>query len=159
MSLFFEVLSVDSVEVMWSILADDLDRFKAFVDVWLLFIEVIAVSCIWAELVPLREVNDWSLWFFIREGFLFIEEGSVSRAAVKWLSIWNILVIFDMHFFFVDFLGSELVIVLCVCIKRYFFILIFDSWNYLLPHLRLLSRVVFLICRIDGVIRSVLCSF
>lgn len=144
---------------MGSFFPDDLDRLKALVDVGFLLIEVVTVSCIWIELVPLWEVNDWSLWFFVREGCLFIEEWSVCRAAVKGLSIWVELVIFDMHFFPVDFLWAKLVIVLCVCIKRYFLILIFDSRNYLLPHLRLLPWIMFSICRIDVVVRSVLCCF
>lgn len=53
----FEVLPVDSVQIVGALLCDHLNGFEAFIDVWLFFFKIVGICCIWIEPIPLGEVD------------------------------------------------------------------------------------------------------
>ena len=55
--LLLVILTVDSIQVMRTLLGYGLDRLETFIYVSLLFSEIVGICCIWIELVALRVVD------------------------------------------------------------------------------------------------------
>lgn len=140
--LLLEILPVDGVEVVRPLLADHLDRLEAFVDVCLLLVEVVGVCGVRVEFVPIGIVNHGRLRFLVRVWLLFIEKGAVRSASVEWLIVRIELHVFDKGTLPLRLLWPEGLRVLGGGVEGNQPVLVFDSGNDLLPHLRFLAGVM-----------------
>jgi hypothetical protein len=140
--LFFEILPVDSIEIMGPFLCDSFDRFIAFIDINLFFLEIFTIGCTWIKFIPFRIDDIRLLWLVMRISMLFSEVRSIGSTRIEWLSVRIKLIVFYKDGRFIYFLRPKLLSILRGRIERDIFILILHPWNYFLSHLRFLSGVV-----------------
>lgn len=157
--LFFEILTIDSIQIVRAFVCDRFCWFEALVDVWLFLSEVVIICGVWVEFVALWEVYRSWLGLFMRISLLFIKKGSVCGTAIKWLFVRIVLLILNENIIFFNLFWAKWFSVFRSSIERNIFILILDSRYYFFSHLRFLARIVFPIWRINVVVRSIIWCF
>ena len=147
--LLFEVLSVDSTQIVGSLVSDLLNWFVVLKSTGLLLEVVASISSGGVEPISIREIDlGWSL-LVMGIGIFLHKLWAIGSRSIKRLSIRYKLVVFDEDIGLGDTFSPVLVEIFRCGVKRHIFILIFDPRNNLLPHLRFLPRVIFSILGVD----------
>lgn len=144
---------------MVSFLRNGFNWLKTLIRIQLFLVEIVIVCCTWIEFIPLWEFNRWILVNLFGMWGLLIEKWIICCTWVKRLIIWCILHIFYLDLFLIHSLRSKFSRVLRSSIKWYIFFLIFHSWHYFFSHLWFRTMIVFSICRVYIIIRSILRRF
>lgn len=131
------------------------DRLAAFSRIVWFLVVAIVIGCWPIEFVTVGERELFGFLFLVWVPHFLRVAVFVSCITFEGLVARVVLMILDMWFFSRDHFAWEFILVLWLTIKRHIFILVFNSWHYLLSHLRFVPRVAGLIRRIDIPIRLV----
>lgn len=153
--LFFEILSVNGCQIMWSFLSYKFIGLIVFGCLRFFLIEIATISSIWVESISLRVNDIISITFFMRIWSFFDELWTISSRRVERLFVWIVLVIFDKDSGFGNTFCSKLFEILRCGVEWYIFLFVFHPWHYLLSHLWLLPWEMFSISWVDIVIRAI----
>jgi len=152
-SFLVEVLPVSGVKVMLPLVWDLFDWFKAFYQVTGLFDEVVCVGGVRVEFVSVwvgnvrwgpAKLGVWSLWE---------EVGLVCRWTVEGLHAWVELLVLVSQSVLCHAFRLVGALVPRLSFKRNVLLLILHSRYHFMPHMRLMSRIVLSIGRINVTIR------
>lgn len=154
--LLLVILTIDSAQIVRTLVGYRLGGLETFIDIRLLLIEIAAVCRIGVEFVPWRVIDGGELRFFVRIGLFPIEEGAITRCSIEGLPIGVELHVLNKRSLPSRLLGSKRFGILGSSIKWNILILVLHPRDDLLPHLHLLSRVMFAVCRVDVIIGLVL---
>lgn len=140
--LISEILSVYSTQVMRTFICEFLNRLIVFRSTSFLFEKVISVGSRGIKSISIW-VLDFLMSLFIMRIRVFLSKlSSIYCRSIKRLIIRDILIVFDKHTSFRYTLGSISVKIFRSSVKRNISFLVFDSRDYLLPHLRFMSGIV-----------------